>query len=344
MVDAILQEAALRVQYLPTNALQTLYLGGGTPSLLPVSDLERIFDLLSRLFSWPEDAEITLEANPDDLSPDYLAGLRHYTPVNRLSIGIQSFFSEDLTWMHRAHDAGMAHKAIEAALKYRFTDLTIDLIYGIPTSSDERWQENVNMALDYGIPHLSCYGLTVEPRTALDHFVRKGIAPSVDEEASVRQFEFLMDRMQAAGYEHYEISNFAMPGRYARHNTSYWQGKPYLGLGPSAHSYNGYERHWNIANNARYLDAIGQSTLPLEGENLTSSQKYNEYVMTGLRTQWGCSLSALAGLGAEWPDYFQEQARAFLASGHILQVAETFTLTRSGKLMADYIASELFAD
>ena len=256
MVQAMLRELEARRLYLPDEPLDSIYFGGGTPSLLSEGELMAFFEAVNRYFRLSPKAEITLEANPDDLKPETLAALGR-SPVNRLSIGIQSFAEEDLRFFNRAHDAHEARRCLDNARAAGFGDLTIDLIYGAPTTSHAQWAENLEIAFSYQIPHLSCYALTVEPRTALDHFIKKGKAPAVDEEQAARQFGYLVEATQAAGYEQYEISNFALPGRYAVHNSNYWTGAPYLGIGPSAHSFDGESRQWNVANNAKYLKAVG---------------------------------------------------------------------------------------
>lgn len=342
MTAALLRELELQRDYLGGADLASVYFGGGTPSLLEIGDLVQIFEKINSLHKVAADAEITLEANPDDLTPDKLAVLRRYTPVNRLSIGIQSFFDEDLRWMNRAHAAADARSCVEDALAAGFGNLTADLIYGAPTTTDERWQYNVRTLFDYGVQHLSCYCLTVEEGTALAHFVQKGKAPAVDEDKAARQLEWLMDAAAARGYEHYEISNFALPGWYARHNSNYWRGSPYLGIGPSAHSYNGVSRQWNVANNALYLKALEQGRSPFEIEILTPAQRYNEYVMTALRTIWGCEPEHMRLLGTDFAGYFEQQAQRFVREGTLEQNAGAFRLTRAGKLLADRIAMELF--
>lgn len=342
MVAALVRELELQRDYLGGAPLSSIYFGGGTPSLLDLGELEQIFEAIYRLHTVAKDAEITLEANPDDLGKEKLRDLRDYTPVNRLSIGIQSFYDADLRWMNRAHNAAHARHCLRDALAAGFNDLTIDLIYGAPTTSDAQWSDNVRIALDHGIPHLSCYALTVEEGTALAHFVRQGSALPVEEERAARQFEYLQDVAALNGYEHYEISNFARPGHYARHNSSYWQGEPYLGVGPSAHSFDGTSRQWNVANNARYLRALEAGELPFEREVLTPAQRYNEYVMTGLRTIWGCQLSRIEALGESFLAYFTQQSGRYLSAGVLEQEGEVFRLTRAGKLLADRIASDLF--
>jgi oxygen-independent coproporphyrinogen-3 oxidase len=344
MVEALLQELELQRDYLEGAPLSSIYLGGGTPSLLDTGELVRLFDAIYRLHPVEPGAEITLEANPDDLNAAKLAELRQHTPVNRLSIGIQSFSDDDLRWMNRAHSATEAHASLELALKAGFHDMTIDLIYGAPPTSDRQWQENVRIALDLGIPHLSCYCLTVEDKTALGTFVRRGQEPPVDEEKAIRQFEYLMSAAAGAGYEHYEISNFALPGRFARHNSNYWKGKPYLGIGPSAHSYNGVSRQWNVANNAQYMKAIGAGNIPSEQETLTPVQRYNEYVMTRLRTIWGCEWSEIQSMGDSFANHFKREIRPFLNNGQVLLTDNKYTLSQEGKFLSDRIAVELFLE
>ena len=344
MVDALLKEMELRSDYLADKRLESVYFGGGTPSLLGLNDLERIFETIHRLFQVAPDAEITLEANPDDLNRETLRDLRNNTPVNRLSIGIQSFRDADLVWMNRAHRSNEARSCIEQALATGFQDLTIDLIYGAPTTSDEQWQENLATAFDYGIPHLSCYCLTVEEGTALGTFVRRGQQPPVDEEKAARQFEYLIQATKTAGYDHYEISNFAHPGRYARHNSNYWRGAHYLGVGPSAHSFDGGSRQWNISNNALYIKALQEEKVPFEREVLTPEQRFNEYLMTALRTIWGAERSQMEQIDPAFAAHFEQAVQAFLASGTVEKIADTYRLTREGKLLADRIAMELFVD
>lgn len=342
MVDALSAELEMQRSYLSPGALQTVYFGGGTPSHLPVSDLIRLFEQISRLYGIAEGAEITLEANPDDLGADYLADLRRYTPVNRLSIGIQSFSDADLQWMNRAHSARHALDCLSAARTAGFDNLTIDLIYGAPVTSEEQWAENLRVVFDHAVPHLSCYCLTVEEGTALGHFVAKGKAPAVDEEKAARHFDFLLEQSRAAGYEHYETSNFALPGFYSRHNSSYWLGESYLGIGPSAHSFDGASRQWNIANNALYIKSIEAGTVPFEREVLSAEQRYNELVMTGLRTIWGLDLERLRLLGPGFAPYFEKNARRFVEAGTLVRRGDVFTLSEAGKFLADGIAAALF--
>jgi oxygen-independent coproporphyrinogen-3 oxidase len=342
MTDALLKELKMRSGYLEGEPVSSIYFGGGTPSLLPVKDIERIIAAIFKDFEVLPGAEITLEANPDDLSTEWLNDLRNYTPVNRLSIGIQSFHDADLEWMNRAHNAGHARKSLAMAQKAGFEDLTIDLIYGSPTTSDEQWAENLYIAFDHGIPHLSCYCLTVEEGTALHHFVQKGKSLPVDEERAARQFEYLMDQSAKAGYEQYEISNFAFPGRHARHNSNYWLGTNYLGIGPAAHSFNGVSRQWNVANNARYINGVEEGQLVFEQEQLTPDQRFNEYVMTMLRTHWGCRMERLKELHEAGAAVFEQQASSYISKGEMELQEGAYRLTPQGRLLADRIAMELF--
>jgi len=345
LLNALLRELELRRDYLGDVTIQTLYLGGGTPSLLEATELNRLFEHIYRLYRVAPDAEVTLEANPDDLTGAKIEALRQ-TPVNRLSIGIQSFADADLQFMNRAHNSGEAQRCIEMALKAGFHDLSLDLIYGTPGMSDQQWATNIETVLAFDVPHLSCYCLTVEPQTALDHFVKKGKARPVDDAQAARQLEYLMQRLETAGYEHYEISNFAKPGRYSRHNTNYWTGEPYLGAGPSAHSFNGVSRQWNVANNARYIRALEPESPDWEAlfekETLTPEQRYNEYVMTSLRTQWGCNLARIRAIDAGFEAYFLSEVAPFLEDGTVQRSGDVFFLTRKGKFVGDYVASELF--
>ncbi|MCB0578171.1 MAG: radical SAM family heme chaperone HemW [Phaeodactylibacter sp.] len=346
MVEAMLRELRLRQDYLVDKELDSIYFGGGTPSLLTEGELMRFFEEIGKCFTLRPDAEITLEANPDDLTKEKIAALGR-TPVNRLSIGIQSFFEEDLRFFNRAHNAREARACLEEALAAGFGNLTVDLIYGSPTTSDAHWEENMRIAFGYEIPHVSCYALTVEERTALFHFIKKGQAPPVEEEQAARQFDLLVAAMRGHGYIQYEISNFALPGHFAVHNASYWKGEPYLGLGPSAHSYNGESRQWNVANNASYLRAMhGPPGGPLpaffEIEHLTPADRYNEYVMTGLRTIWGVGLDRLREMGEGYERHFLECIRPFIENGQAERAGEVFRLTDAGKFLADGIAAAAF--
>lgn len=342
MTAAILKEVDLQKDYLSGETVQTIYFGGGTPSLLDAGELQSLLAKLRETFIIDEQAEITLEANPDDLDTDKLLALRD-AGVNRLSIGVQSFHEADLKWMNRAHNSHQALDCIQSAQQLGFRNITIDLIYGGPTLTDAGWEENVKKAISLGIPHLSCYALTVEPGTALDQFIKKKKMDPTDPEKAARHFEMLMQWLEEAGYEHYEISNFALPGWHSRHNSSYWQGRPYLGLGPSAHSFNGHSRQWNIANNTIYLQRITQSEVPFEIEHLTPAMMFNEYIMTSLRTSAGCNLEWInTRFGAELGRDLLKNSHEFILKGWMVQRGETLVLTKAGRLFADGIAGDLF--
>jgi oxygen-independent coproporphyrinogen III oxidase len=341
MINAICKEAELRQLYI-NEPVGTIYFGGGTPSLLETADLQLQVETLRKLFAVDADAEITLEANPDDITAEKLKGWKS-AGINRLSIGVQSFFEEDLQWMNRAHNAQQALQSIQLAQQHGFDNITIDLIYGTPTLTNEKWKQNLESAFELNIPHLSCYALTVEPKTALEKMIAMRKIAAVNADQQSRQFELLMDWTAALGYEHYEISNFAKPGFRSKHNSSYWQGKPYLGLGPSAHSFNVSSRQWNISNNALYLKSIAQNIVPAETEYLTATQQLNEYIMTALRTVEGLKLSLVQ---QKWDENkmnaIQQAATKFIAQGLMVTQEDHLILTRKGKLFADGIAAELF--
>ena len=340
MVDAILEELRLQKDYLGGLPLASIYFGGGTPSILSENYLEQILNTIHQLFSIQEGAEITLEANPDDLTKEKLLSLKAMS-INRLSIGVQSFRAEDLVLMNRAHTPEEAVMSLTNAFDVGFSEINLDLIYGLPTSSDANWVENMKKAFDFPINHLSAYALTVEPKTALAHFIRKGTYPPIDEAVAARQFEQLMDFAQAKGWAHYEISNFALPGKEARHNTAYWQGKAYLGVGPSAHSFNKHTRQWNIANNQTYMKSIEQGVIPSEIEHLNIDTRYNEYVMTGLRTKWGCSFEHIAKFGEKYLLFFRKEAVLLIKEGMLVEKKDGLVLTQKGKHYADKVASDL---
>ena len=342
LLAALLREITLQANYLDGAEIESIYLGGGTPSLLSAAELNTIFEAINLRHRVAKDAEITLEANPDDLSQEYLAELGQKTPINRLSIGIQSFVQADLTFMNRAHHAEQARQAIEWAQSAGFRNLTVDLIYGSPMLTDAQWSENLATVFGYDIPHISCYCLTVEPKTALDYAIKKGAAPNVNDEKAAQHMEYLMHAMREAGYEQYEISNFAQPGHYARHNSNYWLGVPYLGLGPSAHSFDGKNRQWNVANNAKYIAELEKNNLPATLEILTPKDRYNEYVMTSLRTSWGCQLQRIEAMGADFSAYFMAAVLPFVADGTVLQTRNKYALTDKGRLLADHISAALF--
>ncbi len=340
---AILTELDVQKEYLSNAPIETIYFGGGTPSVLSIKELDTVFEKINAHFTLVENPEITFETNPDDLSLDYLQDLKNHTPINRLSIGIQSFSEADLLFMNRAHNAIEARACIEYAQDVGFDNLTVDLIYGAPSTSHEQWLQNLKIVFDYDIPHISCYALTVEEGTALHKHIQKGITKPVEEEKSAQQFEVLMREMAHSNYIHYEISNFAQPNSFARHNSNYWHGIPYLGIGPSAHSFNGTSRQWNIANNAHYIKSLNDNILPFEKEDLTPTQRYNEYVMTSLRTIWGCDPAHIhKQFGKQYLTHFNTHIVQYVHNETVETDGKKYFLTTAGKLFADKIAMELF--
>jgi len=346
MVAALCREVALQSDYLAgRNAtIETIYFGGGTPSLLAAADIDKLIGAAGDYFAIHPDAEITIEANPDDLDDAYVASLRT-TPVNRFSIGIQSFFEEDLRWMNRAHNAAEAQEAIKRVQDAGYNMITADLIYGYPLLTGSKWLSNIGRLVDMGIPHISAYGMTVEPRTVLAASIRKGRQLPMDEEQAATQFNQLMDALAAAGFIHYEISNFAQPGNYARHNSNYWKGVPYIGIGPSAHSFDSHTRQWNVRNNAQYIKAIQAGSVPYKKEILSNVEEVNEYIMTSLRTIWGLDLDVVERrFGVRHRNALKAALPRFAATGDITLERSVATLTRKGKLFADHIAAELFIE
>lgn len=341
MVLALAREIFLRKQELGGEAIETIYFGGGTPSVLTNDEIKLLIDSVYLNYDVTDNPEITLEANPDDLSPERIR-LLSQTKINRLSIGVQSFFEADLKLMNRAHNVLQAEACLAEAVQY-FDNITIDLIYGVPGMSNDKWLANVEKAVSFGIPHISSYALTVEPKTALHTFVQKGIVPAPSEEIAQEHFRLLTVRMAEEGFIHYELSNFGKPGYFSKNNTAYWQGKKYIGIGPSAHSYDGISRSWNIANNAHYLKALETGTLPSEKEVLTITDRYNEYIMTGLRTMWGVSLTRIENeFGTEYFAYLQKEAQKFLDNGTLSIEDGVLKATAQGKFLTDGIASDLF--
>ncbi|HEY4327271.1 MAG TPA: radical SAM family heme chaperone HemW [Mucilaginibacter sp.] len=341
LLQAILKEIKLQKSYLDNETVETIYFGGGTPSLLNEDEINLIIGNITDLHTVSANAEITLEANPDDLDKAKLESLKK-TAVNRLSIGIQSFFDDDLTWMNRVHRSDTAEASVKRAQDTGFENITVDLIYGYPLLSDQKWKHNLKKVFELDVPHVSSYSMTVEPRTALASFIKNKKQAGMDDQQSSEQFIVLMDEMQSHGFEHYEISNFSKPGHYSRHNSNYWKGVKYLGIGPSAHSYNGETRQWNIANNAKYIQALDANKIPVETELLTETNRLNEYIMTSLRTMWGLDLNKLNLIAAGAAVPLLKEAEQFFDKGWIIQKEDTIYLTQTGKLYADHIASELF--
>lgn len=341
MTDAICSEIVKKKDRI-TDQVGSIYFGGGTPSVLPAKAFEKIFNAITTNYSVSSDAEITIEANPDDLDAKKIAAFRQL-PVNRFSIGIQSFFEEDLRWMNRAHNAAEAEACIKRSQDAGFENLSIDLIYGYPLLTDQKWLSNIHKAIAFETPHISAYSLTVEPRTALASAIRKGKQTPVNDEQSAAQFITLIEKLQQGGLEQYEISNFSKPGKYAVHNTNYWRGVPYLGIGPSAHGFDGQTRYLNIANNALYLKELSQGKLAETIEELDIYDRFNEYIMTSLRTMWGTSLTKIeSDFGKLFKADTLKNIEPFLERNWLIHEHDHLTLTPDGKLFADYIASELF--
>jgi len=341
LVNALVKELELRKAELKNQTVETIYFGGGTPSLLTIDELQFLISEVYKNYKVAENTEITLEANPDDLSKNLIIELSK-SPINRLSIGIQSFFEADLKLMNRAHNAEEAKNCLQEATKY-FNNISVDLIYGIPGLTNENWIKNIETVLSYNIPHISSYALTVEPKTALETFIKKGIIDNVDDELAQQQFHILIEKLEASGFVHYELSNFGKPEFFSKNNSAYWLGKPYLGIGPSAHSFNGHQRSWNVRNNSKYIKALENNTLPIETEILSVADKYNEYVMTGLRTIWGVSLEKVEqDFGKQFKEYLLEQSQKHIIE-HLLYLDNgKLLVTKKGKFLSDGIASDLF--
>jgi oxygen-independent coproporphyrinogen-3 oxidase len=339
MQAALLGELEQRKDYLNHEVIETIYFGGGTPSLFESEAFKIMVDRIGELFSIDKNPEITIEVNPDDVTEEKV---REWKVIgfNRLSIGVQSFFDDDLKWMNRIHDSKQALKSLELAQSY-FKNISIDLIYGTPQLTTPKWRRNLDTAFEFEIPHFSCYALTVEPKTPLHKMIRKNESPDISSDQQAIQFLLLMRWMNEAGYEHYEISNFAKPGFRSRHNSSYWSGKKYLGIGPAAHSFDGSSRQWNVSNNNIYIESIRQNKIPFEKETLTETQKMNEYIMTSLRTIEGLNLDAV-------PETLRpgihDASKRYLDTGLIIEEEKHLKLSSEGKLVADGIASALFLE
>ncbi|KIX20798.1 coproporphyrinogen III oxidase [Flavobacterium sp. 316] len=341
MILALAKEIVLRKNEAKNETIETIYFGGGTPSILPIEDIKFLIDEVYKNYKVIENPEITVEANPDDLTEKRIIELSK-NKVNRLSIGIQSFFEDDLKLMNRAHNASEAEKCLEIATKY-FDNISLDLIYGVPNMSNEKWKQNIEKTLSFGIPHISSYALTVEPKTALEKFIKKGIINQPDDEVAQEHFHILVETLQENGFIHYELSNFGKENYFSKNNSSYWLGKKYIGIGPSAHSYDGENRGWNISNNSLYIKSIQENKLPIETEKLTVTDRYNEYIMTGLRTIWGVSLIKVeTEFGKTYIDYLNQQMRRFLEDGLLIVQDGILKTTKKGKFLCDGIASDLF--
>ncbi len=340
-MKALHREIVLQKDYLQAEIVETIYLGGGTPSVLEAAEINALLEVVFTNFRVKADPEITLEANPDDLHLHKILSLKQ-TPVNRFSIGVQSFFEEDLVWMNRAHNTAEAFASIKTAQDAGFTNITIDLIYGYPLLSNAKWQYNLAQLFALQIPHLSAYSMTVEPQTALASFISKKKQPKMNDEQSAAQFEFLMDEAEKHGFEHYEISNFCLPGKQSQHNANYWKSVKYLGIGPSAHSFNGKTRQWNVANNQQYTAEISQNKIPFSLEVLSIQDRVNEYIMTSLRTSNGLNLDFLNNLKSNTSTVILDNAAVFIVKNWVVKNGQFLMLSRAGKLYADHIASALF--
>ncbi len=340
----MLQEISQQAQFFPDKTtIDTIYFGGGTPSLLSAAEINEFINQLHKYFSISENPEITLEANPDDLSKSYLASLKKETPVNRFSIGVQSFFDEDLQYMNRAHCANDAINSIHFAQEIGFDNLSVDLIYGTPTMNNERWKKNLKTVFDLHIPHLSCYALTVEEKTILATQIKQQKSNAPSDELMAQQFSILVEEMKLNGYTHYEISNFCKEPYFARHNTNYWKGIPYLGIGASAHSFDGKKRHWNLSNNTVYAKSILNNNPARESEVLSLTDAYNEYVMTSIRTIFGTDTTKIKqDFGADFLQHFSVEISPFMENNWVVKSDNIYTLNDSGKLFCDYITENLF--
>lgn len=340
MLQAMVRELEMRKQEIQ-EPIETIYFGGGTPSVWDNEDLQALLDAIYANYQVVADAEITLEANPDDLSKERIAELAQLS-FNRLSIGIQSFRQQDLEVMNRAHNANEAYEVLATARKY-FDNISADLIYGLPDLSLADWDKNIQQLLDLDIPHISSYALTVEPKTALGYMVRHEQIDLPNEAVVSEQFFHLIERLESSGFIHYELSNFGKPGYFSRNNTAYWQGKKYIGIGPAAHSFDGIHRSWNISHNKKYTQAVLWDNLPSEVEDLTTADCYNEYVMTGLRTIWGVSLNHInLTFGAEFLQYILREAELNLNLGNLELDGDVLKVAKKAKFLSDGLASDLF--
>ncbi len=342
MIEALLRELKIRKDYLADENIETIYFGGGTPSLLEPKEIEKIIHQIQDDFYVINHPEITLEANPDDLNAEYIKGIQQIG-INRLSIGIQSFFNKDLEWMNRAHNSNQAIDSIKRSQDIGIDNISIDLIYGTPSLSNKEWKENIHKAFELDIRHISSYALTVEQGTALGNWVSKGKVKALDDEQAAEQFEILMEEMANNDFLHYEISNFCKEGYHSRHNSSYWEGKKYLGIGPSAHSFNKTTRQWNVANNHQYIDQLFKDELPATTEVLSIEDRINEYLMISLRTSKGISFEYFENeFGSQYLSELKNNLNSFL-NNNLLEIENNYCkTTKSGKLMADKIASDLF--
>ena len=341
LISCLIKEIELRKDELQNEIIETIYFGGGTPSMLSLKEISTLIDAVYKNHTVIEAPEITLEANPDDLSEEKIIELSN-SPINRLSIGVQSFFEKDLKLMNRAHNSKEAINSLSVAIRY-FDNISVDLIYGIPGSTNDEWKENIQTVLNFGIPHISSYALTVEPKTALETLIKKGKIENVDDELAQEQFYILTSALEKENFVHYELSNFGKENFFSKNNTAYWLGKKYLGIGPSAHSFDGEKRSWNVRNNTKYIKEIQQNSLPLERETLSKTDCYNEYIMTGLRTIWGVSLEKIKNdFGDNYITYLKNQSEKYIQQKLLYFDDEILRSTEKGKFLVDGIAADLF--
>ena len=341
LLAALSQEIALRGKLFSTKKLQTIYFGGGTPSLLNADEINHLFEIIGENYDLSEVTEITMEANPDDLTETYLIALKD-TPINRLSIGVQSFHADDLAWMGRAHDVRQAMECIPNAYKYGFENLSVDLIFGYELLTNDKLKYNLDLLNNWKVKHVSAYSLTVEDKTPLLKSVKLGLDKMPDSEHAADQFIMISEFLGKYGYEHYEISNYSLPDFNAVHNGNYWKGIPYIGIGPSAHSFYDSKRYWNVANNAQYIKSIESRILPQTEEIIDEKTAYNELILTRLRTKWGVSLSDVSKIDPLYVEHFLTRSHPFITSGDIILHNDIYTLSLNGKLVADHITGELF--
>ena len=341
LISCLVKEIELRKEELNNEIVETIYFGGGTPSMLSSEEISLLIAAVYEHHTVVALPEITLEANPDDLSEEKIIELSK-TPINRLSIGVQSFFEKDLKLMNRAHSSSEAHASLKIATRY-FENISVDLIYGIPGLTNEEWQQNIQTALRFNIPHISSYALTVEPKTALEALIKKGEIEKVDDDLAQRQFFILRDVLEQEKFVHYELSNFGKQNYFSKNNTAYWLGKSYIGIGPSAHSFDGKLRSWNVRNNTKYIKEIEQDRLPIEREVLSVTDRYNEYVMTGLRTIWGVSLEKIkTDFGSKYVTYIQTESEKYIQQKLLCIEDDTLKTTKEGAFLVDGIAAHLF--
>ena len=341
MIAALIREIEIRKDESQNEIIETIYFGGGTPSVLSVEEIQMLVTAVYEHHSVVENPEITLEANPDDLSEEKIIAFSK-SPINRLSIGVQSFFEKDLKLMNRAHSSSEAKDSLSVAIRH-FDNISVDLIYGIPDLSNEEWKENIEMALSFGVPHISSYALTVEPKTALSSLIKKGKIKNVDDELAEEQFHILTEVLDKHDFVHYELSNFGKENYFSKNNTAYWLGKKYIGIGPSAHSFDGKTRSWNVRNNTKYIKFIQENTLPIERETLTKTDGYNEYIMTGLRTIWGVSIEKIErDFGTNFVKYLENQSKKYIEQDLLYIENKILKTTQKGKFLSDGIASDLF--